>query len=139
MDGFQLRPVMPMTDDSAVRIDHVEIHIDDPDAYCLFLERLFRGGGSRTLDEDGTRLFVAPGGERFEIKRRDPGITPVRSGVCMPCLRTGDPRGLVHALGLSIDLEGRSPEGDVLFFTDPQGVQWHVKSRGAELDPPPEG
>ena len=128
-----------MTDDRAVRLDHVEIHIDDPSSYCVFLEKLFRGGGSRRLDDQGTRLFVAPGGERFEIKRREPGVAPVRSGVCMPCLRTPDPRALINGLGLSVDVEGRSPEGDVLFFTDPQGVQWHVKSRGADLDPSPKG
>ncbi|HSM05219.1 MAG TPA: hypothetical protein VK858_11350 [Longimicrobiales bacterium] len=122
-----------------VRLDHVEVHIDDSTTYCAFLERLFQGGRSRSLDDRGTRLFVAPGGERFEIKVREPGAKPARSGVCMPCLRTPEPRVFVSRLGLPVDFIGDSPEGEVVFFTDPQGVQWHVKERGAEIDPAPEG
>lgn len=124
-----------MTDDT-VHLDHVEIHVDDPASYCVFLARLFRGGRHGALDPGGTRLFVTPGGDRFEVKRREPGATPVRAGVCMPCVRTADPRRLVEELGRTVDFTGESPEGEVVFFTDPQGVQWHVKSRGAEVPAP---
>ncbi len=118
---------------NVVWLDHVEIHVDDTAAYGRFLLRLFGGGGFHVMDPSGTSMFVTDQGARFEIKKRAVASPPTRSGVCLPCICTADPAGHIEALGLSVDDVGMSPEGEVYFFTDPQGIQWHAKSKPAEV------
>ncbi len=118
-----------------VQLDHLEIHVDEIAEYCDFLVRLFRGGAWRRLNDDGVSMYRSPGGHYFEIKKRTTSVAPDRSGVCLPCLRLTDPRAHIEGLGLRIDEEATNPAGEILFFTDHEGVQWHAKSYPAEQDP----
>ena len=112
-----------------VFFDHVEIHVDDIPRYCDFLVRLFNGGRFRQISESGVCMFLTPQGQAFEIKRRLEGAPPpARSGVCLPCIRTAGAREHLARLGLSVDEAAENPGGEVLFFTDHEGVQWHAKS-----------
>lgn len=110
-----------------VFFDHVEIHVDDIPRYGEFLTRLFGGGRFRQISDTGTSMFISLQGENFEIKRRVNQDPPTRSGLCLPCLRTRNAREHLESLGVQIDETITNPEGEVHFFTDHEGIQWHVK------------
>lgn len=108
--------------------DHIEIHVDDIPAYGAFLVKLFGGGRFKQISGSGTSMYLTDRGQAFELKARAAAGAPGRSGFCLPCIRTVDARGHLERLGLSIDEAATNPDGEVLFFTDHEGVQWHVKS-----------
>jgi len=108
--------------------DHIEIHVDDIQGYGAFLMKLFGGGRFRPISDSGTSMFITNQGQAFEIKARVAVGGATRSGFCLPCIRTLDARGHLDRLGLSIDETAANPDGEILFFTDHEGIQWHVKS-----------
>ena len=108
--------------------DHIEIHVDDIPAYGAFLQRLFGGGRFKQISDSGTSMYLTDQGQAFELKARAAGVPATRSGFCLPCIRTQDARQHLERLGLSIDHTTMNPDGEVLFFTDHEGIQWHVKS-----------
>jgi len=118
-----------------VSLDHLEIHVSDIPAYCDFLVELFRGGEYRRLNSEGVSMYRTPGGQYFEIKPRITSAVPDRSGICLPCLRLPEARTHLERLGLAIDEVAENPAGEILFFTDREGVQWHAKDYPVEQDP----
>ena len=111
-----------------VVLDHIEIHVDDIKRFGEFLISLFKGGRFKQISDSGTSMFITQQGQNIEIKRRKTDGLPTRSGLCLPCIRTKEARKHIEALGLTVDEIITNPEGEVFFFTDHEGVQWHVKS-----------
>lgn len=109
------------------RFDHIEAHVKDVASYCDFLRKLFEGGSHQVIADDGTAMFTSHDGLRIEVKHRNGKTDPVMSGICNPCLRRKQPEELLAKLGLAIDSVGKSAEGKVLFFTDKEGIVWHIK------------
>ena len=115
--------------DKAVYFDHFEAHVDDINGYCEFLKKLFRGGKSKLVNENGTSMYLSPDGLAVEIKKKGSDSLPVRSGICLPCIRLENPEELIEKeLGLKIEQSFDLPDGKVHFFTDHENITWHAKS-----------
>ena len=110
-----------------ILFDHIEIHVADIPRYCDFLVRLFGGGRHRQISDAGVRMFLNPAGQAFEIKQKATDVPAARSGFCLPCIRTAGAREHLAALGLAVDQAVTNDDGEILFFTDHEGIQWHVK------------
>lgn len=110
-----------------IHFDHIEVHVADIPAYCDFLQKLFGGGKHQRLNAEGVSMFKTPDGICFELKPRVAEAAPDRSGFCLPCIRASGARAHIASLGLSIDQASMNPDGEVLFFTDHEGIQWHMK------------
>ena len=111
-----------------VEFDHLEIHVRDVPAYRAFLAALFRGGDYRILNDEGVTMYRTPCGRCFELKPRAPDATPPdRSGVCLPCIRMTDPLPHLASLRITPDTTVENEHGRIHFFTDAEGVEWHVK------------
>lgn len=114
--------------DTDVRMDHIEVHVARIDEYGAFLQKLFAGGRFRQISDSGTSMFISPEGLCIEVKKRKTTDVPGRAGFCLPCLRMEGGRSHIEdTLALEIDETITNPEGEVHFFTDPEGVQWHIK------------
>jgi hypothetical protein len=111
----------------AVRFDHIEVHVSDIAKYCDFLNKLFEGGSSKVISESGTSMYSSPDGINIEVKKRKVVPLPKMSGFCNPCLRRPNPKEFITELGFVIDKELSAPFGMVYFFTDHEGVTWHIK------------
>lgn len=111
----------------SVRFDHVEVHVSDIIRYCKFLKTLFEGGTCEVISKSGTSMFTSPDGINLEVKKRKGEVAPVMSGFCNPCLRRPSPKEFITGLGLAIDKELSTALGKVYFFTDHEGVMWHIK------------
>lgn len=113
---------------AGVWMDHIEVHVAEIDRYGSFLQALFGGGRFKQISESGTSMFISPEGVCIEVKKRKIPEDPARSGFCLPCLRMEGARAHIEStLALEIDETITNPEGEVHFFTDPEGVQWHIK------------
>lgn len=113
---------------SNTSFDHIEAHVADIPGYCAFLVKLFGGGRHKVISEQGTAMFMSPEGLCIEVKRREVSAAPVASGICNPCLRRGGAKGFIERqLGLRIERTVENPSGKVYFFTDHEGILWHVK------------
>jgi len=110
-----------------VIFDHIEIHVADIPRYCEFLTALFGGGRYRRINDAGFHMYLTPEGQAFELKPKATDLPAARSGFCLPCIRTSDARAHLERLGLAIDESAALPDGSVHFFTDHEGIQWHVK------------
>jgi len=66
----------------------------------------------------------------FEIKQsKDSSEKSVGGrGFCMPCLRMDNAYEHLANLNLSITKELSNPDGPCYFFTDIEGIDWHIKS-----------
>lgn len=114
--------------DNKVHVDHIEVHVADIPGYGTFLLSLFQGGRFKQISDSGTSMFISADGLCIEVKKRKISDRPIRSGFCLPCLRTkGARRFILDELGLPIDETITNPEGEVHFFTDHEGIEWHVK------------
>ena len=108
--------------------DHIEVHVSDIPAYCEFLVKMFQGGRYKTISDTGTSMFISDEGLNIEIKKKEAGKNASAAGFCNPCLRTERARDFIEKnLGLKIDRSLNNPDGDVHFFTDHEGVVWHIK------------
>ena len=111
-----------------VQMDHIEVHVAEIDEYGAFLKRLFGGGRFKQISDSGTSMFISPEGLCIEVKKRKIADVPSRAGFCLPCLRMKGGRDHIEStLSLVIDETITNPEGEVHFFTDPEGVEWHIK------------
>ena len=50
--------------------DHIEVHVNNINNYIDFLKKLFDGGESKVLSENGTSMFKSPEGLFIELKKR---------------------------------------------------------------------
>lgn len=117
-----------MNHEFEVLFDHIEVHVTDIPGYGSFLKALFAGGRFKQISPSGTSMFISPEGICIEVKRRTVDVAPTRSGFCLPCLRMKGARAHIEGtLSLNIDETIENPEGEVHFFTDAEGVQWHIK------------
>ena len=110
------------------QLDHIEIHVADIDGYCEFLVNLFGGGRYKQISDSGTSMYITETGDNFEIKKRVTADAPARTGLCLPCIRMENATAHLAELDIRIDETIANPEGTVHFFTDHEGIQWHVKN-----------
>ncbi|MBU0630377.1 MAG: VOC family protein [Candidatus Margulisbacteria bacterium] len=111
-----------------VFFDHIEVHVSDIPAYCEFLTRIFQGGRYKTISGSGTAMFISNDGLNIEVKKKQSGERSCAVGFCQPCLRTENARSFIEdGLKLQIDRTVKNPDGDCYFFTDQEGVVWHMK------------
>jgi len=108
--------------------DHIEAHVADVPGYCAFLVKVFGGGRHKVISESGTAMFISPDGLCVEVKKRAVPASPVASGICNPCLRREGAKGFIEReLGFRIEKTAENPSGKVYFFTDREGILWHIK------------
>jgi hypothetical protein len=113
---------------SAVFFDHIEVHVNDIPAYCEFLKKIFQGGRYKVISETGTSMFVSNDGINFEVKKRKTAEEPIFAGFCKPCLRMENARAFIeNELELKINDVVNNPDGLCFFFTDREGITWHIK------------
>lgn len=114
--------------DATSSFDHIEAHVADIPRYCAFLTKLFGGGRHRVISEQGTAMFIGPDGLCVEVKKREVPAAPAASGICNPCLRREGAKGFIErVLGARIEKAVENSSGKVYFFTDHEGVLWHIK------------
>jgi hypothetical protein len=113
--------------------DHIEAHVADVPGYCAFLVKVFGGGRHKVIGENGTAMFISPDGLCIEVKKREVSATPAASGICNPCLRRAGAKALIEVeLGLRIGKTVENASGKVYFFTDQEGILWHIKDYSQE-------
>lgn len=111
-----------------VFLDHIEVHVDNIAAYCEFLVKIFQGGRYHVITDSGISMFASNEGINIEVKKRSPGIAPLASGFCNPCLRMAHAREFIeNELALTIERTISSADGNCYFFTDHEGIAWHIK------------
>ncbi len=113
---------------NAVFFDHIEAHVDDIPRYCEFLVRIFQGGRYHVITDSGISMFASNVGLNIEVKKRSAGIAVTNSGYCNPCLRMENAKEFIeNELGFAIERTISSEDGHCYFFTDHEGIAWHVK------------
>lgn len=113
---------------NAVFFDHIEVHVENVPEYCAFLKKIFQGGRYKVISETGTSMFISNDGINFEVKKKKTGNAPIFSGFCKPCLRMENAKVFIeNELKLKIDQTVANPDGDCYFFTDHEGITWHIK------------
>lgn len=111
-----------------VFFDHIEVHVEDIAQYCTFLVKLFQGGRYKVITESGTSMFVSNDGINIEIKKKKTQDLSASSGFCNPCIRMENAKSFIEStLQLSITNTVTNPDGNVYFFTDHEGITWHIK------------
>lgn len=111
-----------------VFFDHIEVHVKDIPKYCEFLQKIFQGGRYKVISKTGTSMFVSNDGINFEVKKRKFDAEPIFSGFCKPCLRMENARSFIeNDLQLKIDTVVANPDGNCYFFSDHEGIAWHIK------------
>lgn len=113
-----------------ILFDHIEVHVSEPENYCKFLTTLFNGGRYSKISENGTFMFQTQDQLHLEIKKLkdDKVVIKVNRGFCMPCLRMENAFDHLSNLKLKITKELSNPDGPCYFFTDIEGIDWHIKS-----------
>lgn len=114
-----------------VYFDHFEIHVQDSQKYVDFLFLLFQGGRYKKISDNNTYMFLTVDGIHIEVKQstnyNKNFDTEIGKGVCLPCLRTNDAKKHITEIKCIINRVLENPSGDVYFFTDYEGVCWHIK------------
>ena len=112
-----------------IQFDHIEIHVRDTSLYVTFLKKLFGGGRFKRISEKNTYMFLTVDNIRFEIKEYKYKFeTQNHIGFCLPCLRMK--QALKHLNKFSeikIYKTVMNPDGPCFFFTDHEGICWHMK------------
>ena len=111
------------------KFDHIETHVKDIKRYCDFLVSIFEGGHYEQISDSGTSMYTSPEGINIEVKKTKFSQSPIAVGFCNPCLRRQNAGNFILELGFAIDKELQTPEGPVYFFTDHEGIIWHMKDR----------
>jgi hypothetical protein len=113
-----------------ILFDHIEVHVSEPEDYCKFLTTLFNGGRYSKISENGTFMFQTQDQIHLEIKKLkdDKDAFKGYKGFCMPCLRMEKAFDHLSNLKLKITKELSNPDGPCYFFTDIEGIDWHIKS-----------
>jgi hypothetical protein len=113
-----------------ILFDHIEVHVSNPENYCKFLISLFKGGRFSKISENGTFMFQTQDQIHLEIKQSTNSTIKLSGskGFCMPCLRMENAYNHLSNLSLKITKELSNPDGPCYFFTDNEGIEWHIKS-----------
>lgn len=112
----------------AVFFDHIEVHVENIAAYCAFLVKIFQGGRYHVITDSGISMFASNEGINIEIKKRSINTPPAASGFCNPCLRMENAKEFIeNELALTIERTIGSADGNCYFFTDHEGIAWHIK------------
>ena len=112
----------------SVFFDHIEVHVNDIPRYCDFLKKIFHGGRYKVISPTGTSMFVSNDGINIELKKRKFDAVPVTAGFCNPCLRMENAKDFIlNELGFVITHTTNNPDGNCYFFTDHEGITWHIK------------
>jgi hypothetical protein len=113
---------------NSVFFDHIEVHVEDVERYCIFLKELFQGGRYNVISESGTSMFVSNDGINFEIKKKKGVDTANIAGFCNPCLRMEHAKFIIQdKFQFTISKTVINPDGKCYFFKDHEGIQWHIK------------
>jgi hypothetical protein len=107
--------------------DHIEVHVNNINNYIDFLKKLFDGGESKVLSENGTSMFKSPEGLFIELKKKETFANSILSGFCQPCLRKINAKKFIEENNLEIVSETESQNGKIYFFKDFEGIIWHLK------------
>jgi len=111
-----------------VFLDHIEAHVEDIAEYCKFLVKIFQGGRYKVISDNGVSMFASNVGINIEVKKKKTSELPNFSGFCNPCLRMENAKNFIeNELGFKIENTIHNAEGDCYFFTDHEGIPWHVK------------
>lgn len=111
-----------------VFFDHIEVHVNNIPQYCEFLIKMFHGGRYKVISESGTSMFVSHDGINIELKQRKDDEQVTSAGFCNPCLRMENARDFIkNELNYEITFTSKNPDGNCYFFTDYEGIQWHIK------------
>ena len=111
-----------------IKFDHIEIHVNNPSEYCEFLNLLFQGGRYKEI-ASGIYMFKFDN-YNFEIKpSNDKNST---FGFQLPCLRSKNAKTHLTEIGIKIDATITNPLGNCYFFSDPEGLKWHIKEYDEE-------
>ena len=111
-----------------VFFDHIEAHVENISTYCTFLVKLFQGGRYKVISKSGTSMFVSNDGINIEVKKKMTNDLPSPTGFCNPCLRMENAKNFIeNELHFTITNTLANPDGNVYFFTDNEGIHWHIK------------
>ena len=110
--------------------DHIEVHVIDTENYCKFLHSVFGGGRYKKISDNDTYMFLS--NDQFHIEVKKSKNTDINNengiGFCMPCLRMDNALEHLNKLNLEISKELHNPDGPCYFFSDFEGINWHIKS-----------
>ena len=111
-----------------VFLDHIEAHVENIPEYCKFLVKIFQGGRYKVIADSGVSMFLSNVGINIEVKKKTTTEPPNSSGFCNPCLRMVNAKEFIEKeLGFTIERTIHNAEGDCHFFTDHEGIPWHIK------------
>jgi len=108
------------------------VHVGNASKYAKFLVEIFNEGRFKKISEDNTYMFISPDMIRIEIKESPKynlnSNLDDHKGFCMPCLRMDNAKKHISNIeGIKIFSERRNPDGPCYFFTDYEGIVWHIK------------
>ena len=108
--------------------DHLEVHVQDIPKYCNLLLKIFEGGVSKVINENGTIMFKSPEGLFIEIKKKLSSQEPIQNGFCQPCLRRINAKQFIEQkLNFIIIEQAQNEIGNIYFFKDHENITWHIK------------
>jgi hypothetical protein len=112
-----------------MKFDHIEVHVNDIQKYCSYLQILFNGGKIEIISKTGTSMFTSPDGIHIEVKKKTTSQEPISSGFCNPSLRMKGAKAFIeNTLQYKIIDVKTTPNGyPVYFFKDYEDVVWHIK------------
>jgi hypothetical protein len=96
--------------------DHIEVHVNNINNYIDFLKKLFDGGESKVLSENGTSMFKSPEGLFIELKKKETVANSILSGFCQPCLRKINAKKFIEENNLEIVSEDRKSKWKNILF-----------------------
>ncbi len=116
-----------------IHFDHIEVHVRDSKKYADFLFKLFDGGRYKKIADKNIYMFLTIENLRIEIKEVE--ITSSNFeidnhiGFCLPCLRMKNALNHINNLdNIKILKTINNPDGDCIFFSDYEGILWHIKN-----------
>mgnify|MGYP003343649594 CR=1 FL=1 len=115
-----------------ILFDHIEVHVKNAKKYAIFLQTLFKYGRFKKISQNNTYMFLGSSDLHIEIKESLNYVNNFNNingiGFCMPCLRMSDARAHLNKIsGIKIENEIKNPDGVCIFFTDYEGINWHIK------------
>jgi hypothetical protein len=114
-----------------IQFDHIEVHVTNPLTYSKFLKKIFGGGRYKKISDNGTYMFLSNDLFHIEVKKANNSsiVNEISNvGFQFPCLRMkGALDHLNNISELKIDYNIENPDGACYFFTDYEGIKWHIK------------
>ena len=115
-----------------LQFDLIEVHVTDAEKYAQFLVKLFGGGRFKKISENNTYMFLSLDNLHLEIKEKIDYKSPFQLssdiGFCLPCLRMKGAKEFLKSItGIEITSQIKNSGGEVIFFKDYEGIDWHIK------------